>query len=328
MGRKILTVVATLVGLLWMTLVVLFVSTDIQILEPEEQQKLKEGKHFWEWHSAYGPLAMHYIEKGEGPHHLLLLHGFRAHSYTWKALMDPLAEAGYHVWSIDLIGYGLSDKPDNAVYSVDFFVQQVNAFMEAQGIHKAHLIGNSMGGGLALSLALEYPQSVSSLTLLTALGYPFDLPLYISLGRHISQIWVPFLGPQMVRHCLKQLVFNEAVVTDEQVEAYSLPYRFPGGVNASLLTLQKFDNQRLIEMGRHYASLTYPILIIWGDHDTLLPISHYEKFLKDFPHAERLLIANCGHIPQEEAPEQVLAALLPFLKKIDAPSPSLQKTLH
>lgn len=325
MKKKILAIFATLTGLLWMTLVVLFIATDIQILAPEEQQKLKEGKQFWEWRSAYGPLAMHYIEKGAGSRHLLFLHGFRAHSYTWKALMDPLAKAGYHVWSIDLIGYGLSDKPDNVIYSVDFFVQQVHAFMEAQSISQAHLIGNSMGGGLALSLALAHPHCVSSLTLLSALGYPLDLPLYISLGRHINQIWIPFLGPQMVKYCLKQIVFNGELVTDEQVEAYSLPYRFPGGVAASLLTLQKFDNQRLVEMGQHYASLTYPILIIWGDHDILIPVSHYEKFLKDFPHAERLLIANCGHIPQEEAPEQVLTALLPFLNKIDAPSPSLQE---
>jgi pimeloyl-ACP methyl ester carboxylesterase len=323
--KKVLWVISILIGLLWMTAVVLFVSTDIQILEPEEQQKLKAGKLFWEWHSTYGPLAMHYVEKGEGANHLLLLHGFRAHSYTWKALMTPLAEAGYHVWAIDLIGYGLSDKPDHAVYSIDFFVQQVNAFMEAKGITQAHMVGNSMGGGLALSLALAHPQQVRSLILLSALGYPLDMPLYLSLGRHINQIWAPFLGPTMVRHGLKQIVYNEKLVTDEQVEAYSLPYRFPGGVTASLLTLQKFDNQRLAEMGRQYASLSYPVLIIWGDHDTLIPIHHYEKFLKDFPHADKLLITHCGHIPQEEAPEQVLTAISAFLKKVDSPLHSLQK---
>ena len=70
----------------------------------------------------------------------------------------------------------------------------------------------------------------------------------------------------MVRHCLKEIVFDEEKVTDEQVEAYSLPYRFPGGVAASLLTFQKFDNRRLIEMGGNYSSLAFPILIIWGDH--------------------------------------------------------------
>jgi pimeloyl-ACP methyl ester carboxylesterase len=315
--RKLLWLVVTGIGLIWIVGIILFISTDLQILQLEDQQKLKEGKSFWEWPSPHGEVAMHYVEKGTGSKHILFLHGFRAHTYTWKHLLEPLAQAGYHVWAIDLIGYGLSDKPDNAIYSVDFFVQQVESFMEAKGISKAHLVGNSMGGGLALNIALDHPQRVHSLTLLNALGYPLDLPLYISLGRHISQVWAPFLGPRVIRQCLKQIVFNAENVTDEQVDAYCLPYRFPGGISASLLTLQQFDNQRLITMSQHYATLSYPLVVIWGDHDTLIPVSHYEKFRKDFPQAECLLIANCGHIPQEEAPKEVLAALLSFLQNIE-----------
>lgn len=313
--KIVLWIISTLFALLWMTAVALFVSTDIQILEPEEQQKLKEGEQFWEWSTAYGPLAMHYIEKGEGSNHLFLLHGFRGHSFTWKELIDPLAEAGYHVWAIDLIGYGLSDKPDKATYNVDFFVQQIYAFMNAHGLMRAHFVGNSMGGGIALSMVLAHPEHVKSLILLDALGYPLDMPLYLSLTKHINQIWVPFLGPTMVRHCLKQIVYHPESVTDEQVEAYSLPYRFPGGVAASLMTLQKFDNQRLVEMGQKYGTISRPVLVIWGDNDTLIPLSHYEKFLKDFPHADRVLIPKCGHIPQEEHPQKVLEAILPFLQK-------------
>jgi pimeloyl-ACP methyl ester carboxylesterase len=315
--RKLLWIIAMGVGLIWMGSILLFISTDLQTLEPEEQQKLKEGKLFWEWSSPYGPLAIHYIEKGEGTKHVLLLHGFRAHTYTWRHLIDPLAKAGYHVWAIDLIGYGLSDKPNNATYHIDFFVQQVDAFMEAKGISKAHLIGNSMGGGLALLIALDRPHRAKSLTLISALGYPLDMPLYLSLGKHISQIWAPFLGPRMVRRCLYDIVCNKELVSDEQVEAYCLPYRFPGGITASLLTLRQFDNQYLIEMGKRYSTLLYPMLIIWGDYDWLIPVSHYEKFLNDFPNAKRLLIRDCGHIPQEEAPEQVLAAILEFLQEID-----------
>ncbi len=317
MMRKLLWIIATGVGIIWMFVILLSVSTDIQILEPEEQQKLKEGKLFWEWSSPYGPLAMHYVEKGEGSRHVLLIHGFRAHTYTWKYLIDPLAQAGYHVWAIDLIGYGLSDKPDNAIYNVDFFVQQVDAFMEAKGILQAHLVGNSMGGGLALNLALDYPHRVASLVLISALGYPLDLPLYISLGRHISQIWAPFLGPRMVRRCLYEIVCNPELVTEEEVEAYCLPYRFPGGITASLLTLRQFDNQRLMDMSHRYPALKYPTLIIWGDRDWLVPVKHYEKFIEDFPHAQHLLIANCGHIPQEEFPQEVLNAVLTFLQSIN-----------
>lgn len=314
--KKILWIIASFFGVLGIVAIALFVVTEIRILDPEEQQKLKEGKSFWEWPSDYGPLNMHYIEKGQGSNHIIFLHGFRSHSYTWKDLIDPLADAGYHVWAIDLVGFGLSDKPEAANYNVDFFRDQVDAFMQAKGIAKMHMVGNSMGGGLALILALAHPHQIQSLVLLNALGYPLEMPLYLYLAKHASQFWAPFLGPTMVRLCLKQIVYHPDQVTDEQVEAYSLPYRFPGGITASISTLQRFDNQRLAEMCCQYASLsTSPILIIWGDHDNLIPVSHYEKFLKDFPHADKVLINQCGHIPQEENPQAVLAAILPFLEK-------------
>lgn len=230
--------------------------------------------------------------------------------------MDPLAKAGFHVWAIDLIGYGLSDKPDYIPYNFDSFAQQVEGFMNAKNIPQAHIVGNSMGGGVALNFTILHPNRTKSLTLLNALGYPIDMPLYLSIGRYFSQIWTPLLGPTVVRCCLKQIVCQSDRISDEQVEAYCLPYRFPGGATATLLTLRQFDRSQLIKMSAHYPNLPHPTLIIWGDHDQLIPIHHYEKFIKDFRFSHHVLIPNCGHIPQEEAPEQTLQAMLPFLKKI------------
>lgn len=315
--KKFLLIITPFFGIVWILGIFLYLSIDLQLLEPKEHENLKEGKFFCQWNSPYGPLNTHYIEKGEGDHHVLLIHGFRSHSYTWKNLIDPIAEAGYHVWAIDLMGFGLSDKPEQACYHTDFFIGQIEAFMEEKKIQRAHVVGNSMGGGMALILAMNHPEKVQSLMLLSALGYPLDMPLYLSFAAHFNQIWVPFLGPKMVKYCLENIVANKQVITKEQVEAYSLPYRLPGGITASLKTLQKFDNQLLIELGKHYSSFSFPILIIWGEEDTLIPTAHYRKFLKDFPHADHLLIPHCGHIPQEENPQEVLSAALKFLKKIN-----------
>lgn len=297
----------------WLWIALFFVSTDLQMLELEEQIKLMQGKRFWEWHSPEGTFAMHYVEKGEGPNHILLLHGFRAHTYTWRFLIDPLAKAGYHVWAIDLIGFGLSDKPEHVPYNSDFFIDQLRAFMDAKGISKAHFVGNSMGGGLALNLAISDPLLVSSLSLLNALGYPHDLPWMVSVCRYIRQIWTPLLGPRMVRETMKSIVYDQRNITDEQVEAYSLPYRLPGGIMATLLTLQQFDNQKIVSMVKQYSS-TQPMLVIWGEQDCQLPFNHFEKFITDFPNARKLLIPQCGHLPQEESPHEVLSTLLEFLK--------------
>lgn len=314
--KKLIWILATKFGLLWAVGLMLLMSADLEILNPEEQERIKRGARFWEWDSPYGPLSMHYVERGTGSKHIFLIHGFRAHTYTWRYLIDPLAKAGFHVWAIDLIGYGLSDKPDYIPYHLDSFTEQVESFMNAKGISEAHLIGNSMGGGVALNFAILHPHRAKSITLLNALGYPVEMPLYLSIGRHFSQIWTPFLGPTVIRCCLKRIVCQSECVSDEQVEAYCLPYRFPGGATATLLTLRQFDSSHLLKISEHYPHLPHPTLVIWGDHDTLIPISHYEKFVKDFPSPHHVLIPNCGHIPQEEAPEQTLQAILPFLKKI------------
>lgn len=314
--RKILSIVMFLGGVWVISAVTIFVFNDIQILHENEQRKIKEGKQFWQWYSEFGPIAVHYNEYGEGDNHLVLLHGFRSHSYTWQKIAEPLATMGHHVWAIDLVGFGLSDKPPHASYHVDFFARQIHDFMEDQGIEKAHFMGNSLGGGLSLIMALEYPSKVESLTLLAALGYPIDFPIYLAIGRYFESIWTPFLGPTMVREVLKQVVYDKDSVTEDQVAAYSLPYRFPGGIKTSLLTLQNFDNQRLKEMEKQYSFLKHPVLIIWGENDPLLPVDHYKKFVCDLPHAKELLIPQCGHIPQEEAPHEVLKAVISFLDGI------------
>lgn len=294
-----------------------FVIVQYQILPIQEQIQLKKNKTYWDWITPHNnhTASIHYIEKGSGPHHVLFLHGFRSNTYTWKHLLDPLERAGFHVWALDLIGYGFSDKPDTE-YNLDLFIHQIEDFMKDKGILSAHLIGSSMGGGLALSMAVYYPHRVNSLTLIGALGYPLDLPLYISIGRHLSQLWSPFLGPTMIRKNLEQIVYQKETISDEQVYAYSLPYWFPGGASAALSTLKNFDNSRLVSLSECYSEINRPVLIIWGAHDKLIPIEHYEHFCQDFPHAHKILLKECGHIPQEEKPAETREAIIAFLKQI------------
>lgn len=288
----------------------------VQIMDEAEQTQLKAGKSFWTWSSSYGPLSLHYVEKGAGNDHLLLIHGFRAHTYTWELLIDPLTKAGYHVWVLDLVGFGLSDKPEHVFYDQNFFTAQIKAFMKAKKISSAHLLGNSMGGGLALEIALEEPDIVNSLILINALGYPLDVPYYLYIVRYLDFIWGPFLNPPMIRNCLNEVIFNKDCITDEKVEAYCLPYRFPGGILASLLTMRHFNIKKLNTMHQRYSEIQMPVLIVWGEKDMLIPLDHYKKFRKDFPHAKHYLIPECGHMPQEEKPDDMIRIILPFLQEL------------
>lgn len=290
-----------------------FFPRETEILSQEKQEKLKEGKTFWMWDSPHGPLAMHYKEKGSGSKHIILLHGFRANTFTWRHLIDPLAEAGYHIWVIDLIGFGLSDKPIEAPYDLKFFLDQIEAFMDKNLIPKAHLVGNSMGGGLAINMAISHPDRVNSLTLIAALGYPLDLSFYLIIGKNFGPLLTPFLGPTIIRKGMEDIVYRKETISDEQIIAYSLPYQLPGGATAATRTLENFDNQHLLTLKQFYPMIKNPVLVIWGDKDKLIPLNHYERFLKDFPTCEHLLIKNCGHIPQEEAPQEVTTAIINFL---------------
>lgn len=287
-----------------------------QLLEPTSLSKLKEGKTFWTWQRRHNTYDVHYVEKGEGPNHVVLIHGFRGNTFTWRHLIDSLANAGFHVWAIDFLGYGFSDKPP-IQYGLDLFTEQIKAFMDDKGIDQAHLIGNSMGGGIILFTALSHPERVNSLTLISALGYPLDIPLYISIGKHFSDLWTPFLSPGMIRKGIEDMVYNKKIVTDEQVLAYALPYRFPGGAEAALCTMRSFSNQRMIKAHPRYSKeIICPLLIIWGDHDTVIPLEHYDHFCRDFPNAHKLLLRNCGHLPQEEKPEDVEKAVITFLSSM------------
>jgi pimeloyl-ACP methyl ester carboxylesterase len=297
-----------------------FIASEYQILRPDEEARLKEGKTFWEWTTPEKTTAnIHYIERGTGSNHILLVHGFRCNTYTWRHLIDPLAEAGFHVWCIDLLGFGLSDKP-YLNYSLELFIKQIHDFMDGHEIPKAHFIGNSMGGGLSITMALDFPSRVNSLTLISPLGYPIEIPLYISIGKHLSMFWTPFLGSTMIRKGLEQIVYNKDSIQEEQVEAYRLPYSLAGGAAAALSTLKSFDNQKLEDLSRRYPEIGCPLFVIWGNNDTLIPIEHFKLFCKDFPSAKKLLIEECGHIPQEEKPEEIKASVLSFLREIYNPS--------
>lgn len=294
----------------------LIIFLSVSLYDEIELANLRENKNFWKWSTQHGSLNMHFVEQGSGDKHILLIHGFRAHTYTWNSITQPLIDSGYHVWSIDLIGFGLSDKPNYVSYNQSFFVEQIKDFMQNHAIETAHLVGNSMGGAIALELALHKPELVDSITLINALGYKLNVPFYIYMFRNMDFIWGPFLNPPIIRECLKGVICDHSCVTEEKVEAYCLPYRFPGGIESSLLTMRHFDVDRLEKMHLNFSQITAPMLIIWGEGDTLIPFDHYQHFLRDFPKANTVALPDCGHMPQEEKPLEVASAFLDFINHL------------
>ncbi|HSX11751.1 MAG TPA: alpha/beta fold hydrolase [Chlamydiales bacterium] len=275
-----------------------------------KDQKIQSNQTFWPWEKG----RIHYIERGEGPHHVVLLHGFGANTFTWKNQIDLLSQEGFHVWAIDFLGFGFSDKPSAMEYSVELYRQQVEDFLEAKGIQKTHVIANSMGGTVALALAENSPKKISSLVLIDPLAYPVKMPFFYSLGKMFGKWMIPFFSRNLVHQTMKKIYYDPEKITEDQIDAYWRPLQMEGGREVTISILHSFDLDTLQQLRPSYAKMKMPILLVWGEQDKWIPLSHLASLSADFPHAEQVTIPFCGHAPQEEKPDEVNPQITQFLK--------------
>ncbi len=280
-------------------------------LDQAAVQHIQNDKTFWPWDKG----RIHYIERGKGQHHVVLLHGFGANTFTWKNQIDLLSQEGFHVWAIDFLGFGLSDKPLDIEYSVELYRNQIEDFIEAKGIQKTHVIANSMGGTVALALAENSPEKISSMVLIDPLAYPVKMPFFYSVGKTFGKLAIPFFSRDLVHQTIKKIYCDPEKITEDQIDAYWLPYQMEGGREAVVNILRSFDQDFLQQLRQSYAKMKMPILLVWGEQDAWIPVSHLARLLEDFPHAEQVIIPFCGHAPQEETPDEVNPRLTQFLHK-------------
>lgn len=274
-------------------------------------QHIQNDKTFWSWEKG----RIHYIESGKGEQHVVLLHGFGANTFTWKNQIDLLSQEGFHVWAIDFLGFGLSDKPLETEYSIELYRKQIEDFLEAKGIQKTHVIANSMGGAVTLALAANSPEKISSIVLIDPLAYPVKMPFFYSVGKIFGKLAIPFFSRNLVHQTIKKIYYDPKKITEDQIDAYWLPYQMEGGREVVVNILRSFDQDILQQLCQSYAQMKMPILLIWGEQDKWVPVSHLARLLEDFPHAEQMTIPFCGHAPQEEAPDELNPQLTQFLHK-------------
>jgi pimeloyl-ACP methyl ester carboxylesterase len=185
--------------------------------------------------------------------------------------------------------------------------------MEAKRITKAHLVGHSMGGIVALSLAGQEPCRFHSLTLIDSTGYEMELPFAFSMAKRMGNTLLPFFSRGVIHKILKQLYYDHRQITEEQIDAYWTPFKLEGSRETTLKILKIFDNQIFQDLQPSYKNINIPTLILFGKEDRWIPLSHLELFAIDIPHAKKAVLENCGHAPQEERPEEFNPIFLRFL---------------
>ncbi len=268
---------------------------------------------------------VHFKEAGEGASALLLLHGFAASTYSWREVMDPLAE-NYRVVAFDRPAFGLTERPmpgdfPNGVnpYTADAQADLTIGLMDQLGIEQAVLVGNSAGGTIAAHTALRYPERVKALVLV-------DAAIYSGGG---SPGWVrPLLttpqarriGPVLVRNIrdwgyqFGQSAWHDpSRFTDEIWANYSKPLQ---AENWDRALWELTQASRPLGLEQRLDELDVPVLVITGDDDRIVPTEQSIRLAGEIPGAELVVIPNCGHVPQEECPAEFLAAVEAFLAQL------------
>jgi pimeloyl-ACP methyl ester carboxylesterase len=262
-------------------------------------------------------LRLRYVRKGNGPP-VLLLHGIASSLYTWKDVLPALA-ARHDVIAVDLPGFGDSAVPSHA--SGDLIVRSVVGLMDRLGIARASIVGNSLGGAIAIAIAARLPDRVDGVVLIDAAGYNFaraDRPLLLRMAGGIP---APVLAALPVRPLvslgLRQVFHDDRLVTREKVAEYVAPLRRPGASAALHALLLGTADLGFPEVIR---GLRAPTLIVWGRYDTWIPLRDAQRFAADIPGA-RVAVVEAGHMPQEERPGETAALIEEFLSaELSAPA--------
>ncbi|MGB9417319.1 MAG: alpha/beta hydrolase [Acidobacteriaceae bacterium] len=252
------------------------------------------------FHNEYATIRgnrIHYYEGGSGAP-VLLVHGLGSRAEDWANLMSQLKQAGFHVYAIDLLGYGRSARPANATYSISEEAQYVEDFITQRGLQKVNLVGWSMGGWVTMRVALDQPGRIGRLVLCDSGGIRFEPtftvfdfePTTVPAVRHLYSLLMPqptelpdFLARDMVRK-FKKLNWV---------------------VDRSARSMFRGDDLLDGKLG----GLQMPTLIVWGKQDHLIPLATGVAMHQQIPQSVLQIYDDCGH----RAPGQCAARIGPRL---------------
>lgn len=252
-------------------------------------------------------------DHGSGPA-VVMLHGFGASSYSWRAVDEELAK-DFRVLALDLSGFGFTERPrGKEPYTRDGQGALVLGVMDALGVESAHLVGHSYGGAVAMALAVEHPERFESLILVDAAGpeYPEARRSWVAGIRPLTALWVRLVALRRSRteRGLLDSVADDRVVTPELVDEYWRRLKIEGAPRAFWgLTAPVEDEGPEIDL----AEIGLRTLVVWGCRDELITVEAGLAHAARIPDATVFTLADTGHLPMEEHPRELAARMRAFL---------------
>jgi pimeloyl-ACP methyl ester carboxylesterase len=273
-----------------------------------------DGLRFARVRTEVGDIS--YIEAGSGEP-LIALHGLGGTKASFLPTLSALAD-DYRVIALDLPGFGESVMPIGAAYDAPFFAHAVGGFMDAVGVGRAHLVGNSMGGRVSLELGMLNPDRIGATVLLCpALAWLTDRRWAMPLKLLRPELGLVQLAPRpIVEGIVRRLIpgANDgwaAAGVDEFLRAYLKP-RGRAAFYASARNIYLDEPNGESGFWSRLGKLESDSLFLWGKHDQLVPAAFQHHVERALPAAKHVLL-DCGHVPQVEAPGPTHEAMRKFL---------------
>ncbi|MGI9125229.1 MAG: alpha/beta fold hydrolase, partial [Mycobacterium sp.] len=244
----------------------------------------------------------------------------------WDPQYERLS-ADYRVIAVDVPGFGFSDRPGGPI-TLSAFAKGVQGAVDVLGeTRPVHIVGNSLGGAIAMQMLAHRPDRVASLALINSAGFGREVTYLLKV------LAMPVIGPLSSRRTtraaatmMERACYADAsLATKDRIDRALAIAAKPHHGEVMLATAQQLAGPRGIRPGWRrqlsaFAALHQrPTLVMWGDQDKVLPAHHIEEARRALPHAETHLLPGVGHMPQVESPEEFARLLLPFLARASAP---------
>src|SRR5436309_7512168 len=262
----------------------------------------------YSWFTRVNGVRVHYQEAGnEKAPPIILIHGFISSNLIWSHVLEPLAQKGFRAIAPDLPGYGYSEKPRDAEYTINEQARSVIGLMDRLGIRKAAIAGASYGGAIAATMALDYTERVEKLILVGAVTN--DEPkkkflLRVSCLPILGDIATPlFLGSRWILRKRMEDTYRRMgrPINERLVASRHHLLETANTHRAMIRTARRWSANRI---EREASLIRQPTLLVWGDQDTHIPLNDAFKLRDAIPNARLIVFRNCAHLPPAEQTEK------------------------
>ena len=254
---------------------------------------------------------------------IVLMHGFAASRFTYRFWADDLAST-HQIHLVDLFGCGCAPFPADGRYGPREQGEAVLRYIRENDLRGVTLVGHSLGGGIALFVALRLQElgetdRLAGIVSVAGAAYVQALPKFIGLVRlpWIGRWLLRAIGPErVIPAVLRSILYDPSSITPEQIDGYAAPLREWERRRAVVETARHIVPEGIEDLERRWRTIQTPALLLWGRHDYVVPLWVGERLARELPNSELVVLERCGHVPPEERAEESLAHVRRFLRRI------------